>query len=56
MITRFGVKMILENLNFDPPTMRFAVAYSRTLEHFSITLIDKTDPSDQLKIEDYWRH
>ena len=48
--------MILENLGFDPSTMRFAAAYSRPLENFSVALIDKTDPSDQLKIEDYWRH
>ena len=29
--------------------------YMNILEHISTTLIDKTDPSDPLKREDYWR-
>ena len=32
-----------------------SVGHCGFLEHVSITLIDKTDPSDPLKREDYWR-
>ena len=32
------------------------VGYCGFLEYVSITLIDRTDPSDPLKREDYWRH